>query len=144
MRRDRPVIAIDGPAGAGKSTVAQGVANRLNFVRVDTGALYRGVALAAEEHGVPWSDGPAVAKLAGEIRLAFAPSPSGPRLSIDDHDREDDLRTTELAEGASIVSKHPEVRDALLEVQRSFGKVSSLMMAPRAQGARMSTSWNRI
>lgn len=128
------VIAIDGPAGAGKSTVAQAVAKRLGFVRVDTGALYRGVALAARERGLSWQDGAALGALAGALDLRFESGEGGPRLHIDGKDRDDELRTTDVAEGASEVSKHSEVREALLSVQRRLGEAGGVVLEGRDIG----------
>jgi len=129
--RSRPVVAIDGPAGAGKSTVARAVADALGFVFVDTGALYRGLALAASERGVDWEDGPALAKLAGELDLSFGPEG---HLRIDGDDRDDEIRTPEMAQGASKVSAHPEVRAALLGVQRALGADGGAVLEGRDIG----------
>jgi cytidylate kinase len=129
------VIAIDGPAGAGKSTVARMLAARLGYVLVDTGALYRGVALAARERGVPWTDGAALGGLARELRLGFELDAQGaPRLQIDGEDRAGDIRTPEISMGASDVSKHPEVRDALLGIQRQLGEQGGVVCEGRDIG----------
>jgi len=133
--RSRPVVAIDGPAGAGKSTAARAAAQRLGFVLVDTGALYRGVALAARERGIDWEDAEALGELARGLRLSFAMSESGePRLRIDGVDRADDIRTQEIARGASDVSKHPAVRDALLGLQRGLGRDGGVVLEGRDIG----------
>jgi cytidylate kinase len=135
MTRPRPVIAIDGPAGAGKSTVAQQLAKRLGYVLVDTGALYRGLALIARERGVPWSDGPALGALASTLALHFVPVPdSAPRLLAGERDLSTDIRTPEISMGASDVSKHPEVRGALLELQRQLGKDGGVVLEGRDIG----------
>ncbi|HET6339646.1 MAG TPA: (d)CMP kinase [Polyangiales bacterium] len=135
MTRPRPVIAIDGPAGAGKSTVAQQLAKRLGFVLVDTGALYRGLALIARERGVPWTDGPALGELASKLDLRFESVPdAAPRLLAADRDLSSDIRTPEISMGASDVSKHPEVRDALLELQRQLGREGGVVLEGRDIG----------
>jgi cytidylate kinase len=135
MTRPRPVIAIDGPAGAGKSTVAQQLAKRLGYVLVDTGALYRGLALIARERGVAWSDGPALGALAATLALHFVPVPdSAPRLLAGERDLSTDIRTPEISMGASDVSKHPEVRAALLELQRQLGKDGGVVLEGRDIG----------
>lgn len=135
MTRPRPVIAIDGPAGAGKSTVAQQLAKRLGFVLVDTGALYRGLALIARERGVAWSDGPALGALASTLELHFEAVPEGaPRLLAGDRDLSAEIRTPEISMGASDVSKHPEVRAALLELQRQLGKEGGVVLEGRDIG----------
>lgn len=128
------MVAIDGPAGAGKSTVARQVAERLGFVRVDTGALYRAVGLIALERGVSLEDGAALGKLAMELKLAFVEGPSGPRLTVNGSDREDDLRTPDVADAASKVSALPEVRAALLEVQRQMGVDGGVVLEGRDIG----------
>jgi cytidylate kinase len=133
--RPRPVIAIDGPAGAGKSTVALRLAQRLGFVLVDTGALYRGVALAARERGVSWNDAARLGTLTGELRFEIQPVADGaPRLFIDGQDRSQDIRTPEISLGASEVSKHPEVRAGLLELQRRLGRDGGVVLEGRDIG----------
>jgi cytidylate kinase len=131
----RIVVAIDGPAGAGKSTVAREVAKRLAYMLVDTGALYRGVALIARERGVAWSDGPALGPLAQSLVLELRPGEDGSaRLHIDGKDRSGDIRTQDIAMGASDVSKHPEVRDALLGLQRQLGRDGGVVLEGRDIG----------
>lgn len=131
--RARPVVAIDGPAGAGKSTVAQLLAERLGFVRIDTGALYRGIALVAIEAGLDLEDEPKVAEVARRVRLEFRGSEQ-PRLHVDGVDREDQIRTPRVAQGASIVSKHPAVRAALLDLQRQLGADGGVVLEGRDIG----------
>lgn len=135
MKRSRPVVAIDGPAGAGKSTCAGRLATRLGFVLVDTGALYRGVALAATEAGIPFTDGARLGELTRTLPLRFEASPDGPpRLMIRDQDRSADIRTPEISRGASDVSKHAEVRDALLGLQRRLGEDGGVVLEGRDIG----------
>lgn len=135
MTRSKPVIAIDGPAGAGKSTVAERVAKRLGFVLVDTGALYRGVALAARDGNVDWGDGPQLGALTQGLTLTFANDGEGsPRLQIDGRDRADEIRSPEISMGASHVSKHPEVRAALLDLQRQLGADGGVVLEGRDIG----------
>lgn len=134
-RRERPVIAIDGPAGAGKSTASRRLAERLGFVLVDTGALYRGVALAAREAGVCWDDGPALGELARTLDLRFETGDGGePRLRMNGRDRSRDIRTPEVARGASRVSAHPPVREALLDLQRRLGADGGVVLEGRDIG----------
>jgi CMP/dCMP kinase len=133
--RLQPVVAIDGPAGSGKSTAARLLAKRLGFTLVDTGALYRGIALAAREKGISWSDGDRLGVLAAEIKLAFKSGPEGAtRLFIDGVDRSDDIRTPEISMGASDVSKHPQVRKALLGLQRDLGREGGVVLEGRDIG----------
>ncbi len=130
-RRAQPVVAIDGPAGAGKSTAARMVADRLGFVLVDTGALYRGVALRANERGISWDDAAALGELTQRLDIGFD---AQSRLTIDGIDRSDDIRTPEISRGASAVSRHPEVRDALLGLQRRLGEKGGVVLEGRDIG----------
>lgn len=131
----RIVVAIDGPAGAGKSTVARELARRIGYTLVDTGALYRAVALAARERAISWDDGPALGMLTRNLQLDFAFSSDGaPRVRIDGRDRADDIRTPEISMGASDVSRHPDVRDALLGLQRRLGQNGGVVLEGRDIG----------
>jgi len=133
--RPRPVIAIDGPAGAGKSTVALRLAQTLGFVLVDTGALYRGVALAAREAAVSWDDEQALGALTAQLSFEIQPvADAAPRLLIDGKDRSEDIRTPEISLGASEVSKHPSVRAGLLELQRRLGRQGGVVLEGRDIG----------
>lgn len=138
MKRPRPVVALDGPAGAGKSTVARLVAQALGFALVDTGALYRSVALAAQRAGVPWSDAEAVAAQA--LRLAsgalrMLPDPRGAAcILLDDEDVSLLIRTPDMSLGASQVSSIPGVRAALLAMQRGAAAEGGVVLEGRDIG----------
>lgn len=133
--RARPVVAIDGPAGVGKSTTARELARRLGYTLVDTGALYRGVALAAEEHGIAWNDADALSALAGNLQLGFADTDDGSsRLLIDGVDRSLEIRTPHISQGASQVSAHPGVRQQLLGIQRGIGQDGGVVLEGRDIG----------
>jgi cytidylate kinase len=134
-----PIVAIDGPAGAGKSTVSRRLAEVLGFVMVDTGAMYRTVALAAKRSGVAWSDGRALGKLAAALvadeALAFQRDPArGVRVKLRGEDVSDAIRTPEIGMGASTVSAHGEVRAALLDLQRQAGKGGGVVLEGRDIG----------
>ncbi|MGO9000160.1 MAG: (d)CMP kinase [Polyangiaceae bacterium] len=135
-----PIVAIDGPAGAGKSTVARRVADALGFVLVDTGAMYRAVALAAERAGVPWSDGPKLGALASSLvdaaALTFERDPArGVRVKLRGEDISDAIRTPPIGMGASTVSAHPQVRTALLDLQRLAGAKGGVVLEGRDIGS---------
>lgn len=117
-------MAIDGPAGAGKSTVARQLARRLGFAMIDTGAIYRTVALAARRADVGWDDDEGLRKLldAG-LGLSFGPED---RVLLKGHDVTEAIRTPEISRGASVVSARPVVREKLLGLQRELG-----LQAPR-------------
>jgi cytidylate kinase len=139
MKRSRPVVAIDGPAGAGKSTVARAVALELGFVLVDTGALYRAVAWVARERGLDFAVRAPVEVLANELvaggGLALeAAGGVAPRVRLGGRIVGDEIRTPELSMGASTVSAHPGVRDALLELQRRFGADGGVVLEGRDIG----------
>ncbi len=137
--RPRPIVAIDGPAGAGKSTVARLVAQALGYVLIDTGALYRAVAFAALARGIPWDDRGRIESLCGELVSTGALSMRAragetPVVSVDRVERGDELRAPEVSRGASVVSAHPGVRAALLDLQRSFGREGGVVLEGRDIG----------
>lgn len=117
----RLIVAIDGPAGAGKSTAAKRLATELGYTLLDTGAIYRSLALSARRCGVAWDDGPGVAALAGGLGLRFARVGDADHVFLDDEDVGAAIRTPEISDGASRVSALPEVRAALLGLQRQLG-----------------------
>ena len=129
--RTKPVVAIDGPSGVGKSTVARGVASELKYQFIDTGAIYRSVALAARQQQIDWHDGPAVAEEAALHHFAFD---ADGNLLLDGVAVGDLIRTPEMSEGASTVAKHPEVRDALLDIQRKMGRDGGVVLEGRDIG----------
>jgi cytidylate kinase len=131
----QPVVAIDGPAGAGKSTAARQLAERLGYLLVDTGALYRGVALAAFERGVDWDDGDALGALIDGLELAFERDEHGGlMLTIDGLDRSADIRAPHISTGASRVSRHAQVRRTLLGLQRKLGTPGGVVLEGRDIG----------
>ncbi|HZU82760.1 MAG TPA: (d)CMP kinase [Polyangiaceae bacterium] len=138
-RRLRPIVAIDGPAGAGKSTVARRLAEALGFVLVDTGAMYRTVALAARRAGLAIEDAQAVGALARTLveqrALAFErDSQRGVRVRLLGDDVTDAIRTPDIGMAASTVSAHKQVRDALLDMQRQAGRAGGVVLEGRDIG----------
>lgn len=138
--RRLPIVAIDGPAGAGKSTAARMLAAQLGFKLIDTGALYRALALQSIERGINLSNGEALAQLAHSLKFQFGTlerQASGiPKVRVycNQLDVTDAIRTPELGLAASNVSKFPEVRDALLDIQRRFGDEGGIVMEGRDIG----------
>jgi cytidylate kinase len=128
------VITIDGPAGAGKTTVSRGLADRLGYRYIDTGALYRGVALAARRAGVAPDDDEGLQALCQGLRLAFVRNTSGCRLYNGEEDIEGQIRTPEISMLASAVSARPVVRRFLLEVQRQFAREKGAVFEGRDMG----------
>ncbi len=126
------IVAIDGPAGAGKSTVSRLVAARLGFAMVDTGAIYRAVALAATRRAIALDDDPRLAALLPSLEIRFAPPAApgaGQRVLLGGEDVSTEIRTPAMSLGASKVSGRPVVRAGLLELQRR------LALAPENAGA---------
>jgi cytidylate kinase len=125
------VVAIDGPSGAGKSTAGRAVAERLGYVFLDTGAMYRALALAALREGIPLDDAGAVAALAGRVRLHLQP---GGAVILDGQDVTSALRTQEVGAAASRVSVHPSVRRHMVARQREMGQAGGVVMDGRDIG----------
>lgn len=128
----RIVIAIDGPGGAGKSTIAKAVAERLGFVYIDTGAMYRAVALWARQAGVDHSDMHKLEQLAREADIQFEPGTRAVYLNGENVTAA--IRGEGMDEAASTVSKIPGVRRALVEKQRAMGAETSVVMEGRDIG----------
>lgn len=114
------VIAIDGPAGAGKSTVARALAHRLGLFLLDTGAIYRSLALLARERSIEWTDEGGLAQLAETLPIRFVSTEGAQRVVLDGRDVSDAIRTPQISDGASRVSALPKVRAALLQLQRTI------------------------
>lgn len=112
------IIAIDGPAGAGKSTVSRLLARRLGFALVDTGAIYRCVALQATREGVPLDDDGRLAPLLQSIHVAFGMVDGENHVFLDGRDVSTEIRSPAMSMAASAVSSRPVVRDGLLQLQR--------------------------
>lgn len=130
----RLVVAIDGPAGAGKSTAARLLAERLGYALLDTGAIYRTLALLASQRGISWEDGPGVAALAKDLDIRFHLAGGVNRVLVGETDVTPEIRTPEISDGASRVSALPEVREALLELQRRLGAQGGVVVEGRDIG----------
>jgi CMP/dCMP kinase len=124
------VIAIDGPAGAGKSSVARGVAAALGFTYLDSGAMYRSVALAALRRGTDLDDAEAMGELARSLQIGVADG----RVALDDLDVTDAIRSPEVTAAASRAAVHPQVREAMVERQRALIDAGSYVAEGRDIG----------
>ncbi len=129
-----PVIAIDGPSGSGKGTVSRKLAARLGWHYLDSGALYRLVALAAQRRGISLDDAPALAALAAALDVRFSPATEAESVQLEGVEVAPDLRTENAGEAASKVAAIPLVRAALLERQRGFARLPGLVADGRDMG----------
>jgi CMP/dCMP kinase len=131
------VIAIDGPAGSGKSTLAALLARKYGYTNIETGAMYRALALKALESGVPLEDGAALAALAKQSKIELVPNPEGNRVLLDGRDVSEQLRNQEVTEAASKVSVHPPVREWMVASQRRMGAGGGIVMEGRDIGTKV-------
>ena len=132
--RSRPVITIDGPSGAGKTTVSKRLAEAAGMVRLDTGAMYRAVALASRSKGVPWDDPARLGEVARTLALSFRTVAGMPRVFLSGEDVGFALRTPEISMGASAVSAYGPVREALVEKQREMAREGGVVLEGRDTG----------
>ena len=136
MSEQVPVVAIDGPVGSGKGTIARRVAQALGYHLLDSGALYRLTALAAAKQGVDLGDVGAVARVARELNVRFdSHSDGSERIWLDDEDITLEVRKETSGEMASVVAVIPQVREALLERQRAFQQAPGLVADGRDMGS---------
>jgi cytidylate kinase len=132
--RARPVVTIDGPSGSGKTTVSKRLAEAAGMLRIDTGAMYRVVALAANRSGIPWGDPIRLGGLAREIDLSFRITGGEPRVFLSGGDVSEAIRTPEISMGASTVSAHAAVREALVAKQQEMAREGGVVLEGRDTG----------
>ena len=131
------IIAIDGPAGAGKSTIASRLARKLGYVNLESGAMYRALALKAIEWDKSFDDEAALVDLANNSRIRLEPSVGGNRVLLDDRDVSSRVRERDVTEAASKVSIHPKVREWMVTHQREMGTGGGVVMEGRDIGTKV-------
>ncbi|WP_090574447.1 (d)CMP kinase [Paenibacillus sp. OV219] len=128
-------VAIDGPAGAGKSTVARKVAQQLGYVYIDTGAMYRAVAYAANRAGIPASDAARLSELMTTVEIALEPGPDGQLVRLNGEDITTAIRSREVTLQVSEIASHEAVRMKLVEMQRQLAAMKGIVMDGRDIGS---------
>ena len=131
------IIAIDGPAGAGKSTIASRLARKLGYVNLESGAMYRALALKAIQWDVSFDDETALVNLARNSRIQLEPSLGGNRVLLDGRDVSARVREADVSEAASRVSVHPQVRDWMVARQQEMGSGGGVVMEGRDIGTKV-------
>src|ERR1700761_1938552 len=130
----RPIIAIDGPAGAGKSTVARHLAAHFGLLNLETGAMYRAFALKAIRENVPQDDAAALQDLAKRTAVVLEPTSAGNRVLLDGENVTGEIRDPEVTQAASRVSVHPAIRAWMVDLQRELGRKGGVVMEGRDIG----------
>jgi cytidylate kinase len=133
-KRQRPVIAIDGPAGAGKSTLAAHLARRFGFLNLETGAMYRALALKAIENDYAFDEEEPLLALAANTRITLEPQLEGNRVLLDGIDVSRRIREQDVTSGASQISIHPQLRTWMVDQQRALGAAGGVVMEGRDIG----------
>ncbi|HKS26660.1 MAG TPA: (d)CMP kinase [Pyrinomonadaceae bacterium] len=128
------IIAIDGPSGAGKSTLGRMIARELGYLYIDTGSMYRAVALAVIESNVPLNDSQRVAEVAERADIKLEGDPDSLRVSLNGRDISEEIRTEEVSHASSVISTIPEVRRTLVERQRRMGRQGRVVLDGRDIG----------
>lgn len=127
-------VAIDGPASAGKSTIAKILATKLNYVYVDTGAMYRTITLAAKKNGIAYNDEEKIKNLLSQTEIRFEPSTPVQRVFLNDTDVTEEIRSAEVTNNVSVVASFADVRSNLANRQREIANNNSVIMDGRDIG----------
>lgn len=127
-------VAIDGPASAGKSTIAKILATKLNYVYVDTGAMYRTITLAAKKNGIAYNDEEKIKNLLSQTEIRFEPSTPVQRVFLNDTDVTEGIRSAEVTNNVSVVASFADVRSNLVNRQREIANNNSVIMDGRDIG----------
>jgi cytidylate kinase len=131
------IIAIDGPAGAGKSTIAARLARKLGYVNLESGAMYRALALKAIEKDTSFEDATALVELADNSSIRLEPTLTGNRTLLDGKDVSQRIRERDVTDGASKISVHPKVREWMVAHQRAMGAGGGIVMEGRDIGTKV-------
>ena len=134
LKTRRPIIAIDGPAGAGKSTVARHLAHYFGLLNLESGAMYRAFALKALNANVALDDVPALLELSQQTTIHLEPTEAGNRVFLDGLDVTAQLRDQRVTDGASRVSVHPQIRSWMVRLQQDLGAAGGVVMEGRDIG----------
>ncbi len=130
----KPIVAIDGPSGSGKSTVAAMLSDELGYIHLDTGAMYRAVALAAALDNIPYDDPNRLDKLCRRIRIEMYRREDGASIYLNGRDVTKEIRSPEMSLGSSVVSSVPEVRSHMVRLQREIGGSGGVVAEGRDMG----------
>jgi cytidylate kinase len=134
VSKRRPIVAIDGPAGAGKSTLAAHLARHFGFLNLETGAMYRALALKAIENDLDFDDEAPLLELVAETTIALEPQREGNRVLLDGTDVSRRIREVDVTQAASRISIHPHLRAWMVEQQRALGRLGGVVMEGRDIG----------
>lgn len=129
------IIAIDGPSGAGKSTLSRLLSSQLNYINIDTGAMYRTIALAARRAGIASDDGPGLERLCSEADIHFERHGQLETVWLNGENVSELIRTPEMSMLTSAISAQPEVREAMVDLQRQMGRTGGVVLEGRDIGS---------
>ncbi|HOK56872.1 MAG TPA: (d)CMP kinase [bacterium] len=131
------VIAIDGPAGAGKSTVAKIIAKKLNFLYVDTGAMYRALTLKAMKEKIPWEDTEKIVEMAKNTKIELYNDSDRYKVFVDGEDVSDEIRKEDVSKNTSYIASMLKIREILWDMQRKYREKNNIVMEGRDIGSKV-------